>query len=59
MFLAVLEEANAIVLYITCSAIVLRGGNRSTSFKTTNLLSHLKGHYLHKDALKEYKELTA
>ncbi len=44
-FFSVAEEDNAIAICNVCSARILRGGKKASSFNTTNLISHLKGRH--------------
>lgn len=57
-FFKVAEEDNAIAICNTCSAKVPRGGKKSSSFNTTNLISHLKLRH-REDVFKEYETLVA
>ncbi len=51
-FFSVAEEDNAIAICNACSARILRGGKKASSFNTTNLISHLKGRHRGEAVLK-------
>ncbi len=52
-FFSVAEEDNAIAICIACSARILRGGRKASSFNTTNRISHLKGHHRSEAVLRD------
>ncbi len=55
-FFSVAEEDNAIAICNVCSARILRGGKKASSFNTTNLISHLKGRHRGEAVLRDFKQ---
>ncbi len=55
-FFSVAEEDNAIAICNACSARILRGGKKASSFNTTNLISHLKGRHRGEAVLRDFKQ---
>ncbi len=55
-FFSVAEEDNAIAICNACSARTPRRGNKASSFNTTNLISHLKGHHRGEAVLRDFKQ---
>ncbi len=45
----------AIAICNVCSARILRGGKKASSFNTTNLISHLKGRHRGEAVLRDFK----
>ncbi|XP_073710442.1 zinc finger BED domain-containing protein 4-like [Misgurnus anguillicaudatus] len=58
-FFSVAVEDNAFAICKKCSARVPRGGKNSSSFNTSNLISHLRGRHRGEDVLKEYEAAAA
>ncbi len=55
-FFSVAEENNGIAICNACSARIPREGKKQSSFNTTNLISHLKGHHPGEAVLREFKQ---
>ncbi len=55
-FFAVAEEDIAIAICNVCSARILRGGKKASSFNTTNLISRLKGRHCGEAVLRDFKQ---
>ncbi len=55
-FFSVAEEDNAIAICNACSARIPKGGKKTSSFNTTNLISHLKGHHRGEAVLRDFKQ---
>ncbi len=50
------EEDNAIAICNACSARILRGGKKASSFNTANLIPHLKGRHRGEAVLRDFKQ---
>ena len=58
-FFAVAEDDNAVAICQTCSARISRGGKKSSSFNTTNLIAHLKSRHRGEEVFKKYEAAVA
>ena len=58
-FFKVSEEDSSLVICNKCSKRVPRGGRNSTSFNTSNLISHLKHNHRFDGVLKAYEDARA
>lgn len=58
-FFTVAENDNAFAICNACSLRIPRGGKRSSSFNTSNLISHLKSRHRGEEVLKEYEAAAA
>ena len=58
-FFTVAEDDNAVTICKAYSARIARGGKKSSSFNTTNLIAHLKSRHRGEEVFKEHEAVAA